>query len=166
MSAIHANQLIVQFEHAWEKLAWNVPFKTAIEGLNEQEAEWKPVESVNSIRQIVKHCLFYNERMLYRLRGLPIPERLKRETNTATFHADTDESGQAGWEAECARAIGIFEQIRAALAEATAEKLDESLGETTLGNELSLWVMHDAFHSGQIVLLRKQMGKWKSPYEA
>lgn len=165
MIATNPNQLLIQFEHAWEKLAWTVPFKTAIEGLNEKEAEWKPVDSVNSIRQIVKHCTFYNERMLHRLRGLPIPDRLKTESNAETFSADTSVTGHSDWEAERARAIELADQLRDELANVTDVKLNEVLGDSTVGSELNLWVMHDVFHAGQIVFLRKQMGNWKSPYE-
>ncbi|MFC4101696.1 DinB family protein [Paenibacillus xanthanilyticus] len=165
MSAKQAHPLLNQFEHAWEKLAWNVPFKTATEGLSEKDADWKPVETIHSIRQIMKHSSFYNERMLHRLRGLPIPDRLKSESNAETFHADAAGSGQVSWEAERARAIGLYEQLHAELRDVTDEKLNEPIGETTLGNELNLWVMHDAYHAGQIVLLRKQLGNWKSPYE-
>lgn len=55
--------LLVQI-NSWEENTWFVSLLNSIDGLTEEQANWKPNETSNSISEIVNHLIFYNQRYL------------------------------------------------------------------------------------------------------
>lgn len=138
--------LLVQRDHSWEQEGWFPPLAAALEGVGPAEAAWRPPGGGNTIWQTVNHLNYYNERLLCRLTGMPFGPELD---NDATFGEPGNPEDAVGWQAALERTRRIAQGLRTALAE--RGKADRNL---------ALWVMHDAYHTGQIVLIRKQQGTW------
>lgn len=166
MSRERAGLLLTLWAYGWDDEQWFVPLAKALEGVGAAEAAWQPAGGGNTIWQTVNHLNFYNERMLCRLTGTTAPAG--PGSNTATFSEPGDPADAAGWQATLDRTRSIAEGMRAALARLSDADLDgpwPPSGKSTVGTELARWLMHDAYHTGQIVLLRKQQGSWPAERE-
>lgn len=141
--------LLKQRELTWDKEEWFVPLAPALDGLGPVEAAWQPPGGGNTIWETLNHLNYYNHRLLCRLTKTEFgPEKAD---NDATFGPKGDPEDGPGWEATRERTRRIVEGLRQALAGAS----DADYRETHAS-----WVMHDAYHTGQIVLIRKQQGSW------
>jgi uncharacterized damage-inducible protein DinB len=159
MEASRLTVLQLLREYSWDKESWFLPLASAIEGITSEEASWRPPGGGNTIWQTLNHLNFYNARILERLKGrAPAPLSV---TNTETFGEPGDPNDAAGWQETVRRARQIAEDIREALNGITEAELDND----GLGEALTAWVMHDAYHTGQIVLLRKMQGAWLAERE-
>jgi uncharacterized damage-inducible protein DinB len=152
-----ADLLRFQRELSWEKEEWFVPLSAALEGVGAAEASWQPPGAGNTIWQMVNHINYWNEWILSYITGRPAPERI---ANEATFGAPGSAADVAGWQATLERTRRIADEIRTELAKLTDADLERPLGSRTLGEALASWMLHDAHHVGQILLIRKQQGSW------
>jgi uncharacterized damage-inducible protein DinB len=150
--------LVAQKDATWNQEEWFVPLAVALDGVGPAEAAWQPPGGGNTIWQTLNHCNYYNEQLLLRLTGQPMLPQAP--ANDATFSEPGNPDDAAGWQAALERAHRVNEGLRAALAALTEADLDAERPNGTLGQRLPLWVTHDAYHSGQIVLLRKMQGSW------
>jgi uncharacterized damage-inducible protein DinB len=130
--------------------------KNAIAGLTAEQAAWKPDGADNTIWEEVNHIIFWNERWLQRYRGLlSYPEDIE---NTGTFKSD-----EADWGATRERLFAVMEEWRAELENVTDEKLRSPVNEEyqePFFKPLAQQNIHNAYHTGQILLLRKLQGSW------
>ncbi|MBD0382424.1 DinB family protein [Paenibacillus sedimenti] len=161
MSRIQINQLLLQWDHIWDKEEWTVPVATALEGLTAKEAAWVPPGGANTIWQTLNHMNYYNERLLCRLTGTSF-DKPARSTNEGTFGHPGDPEDSEGWQAAVGQAKSIAQDLRTTLAALTDKDLERPYVSSTLGHELPIWIMHDAYHAGQIVLVRKLLGTWRT----
>ncbi|HWI52580.1 MAG TPA: DinB family protein [Symbiobacteriaceae bacterium] len=147
-------------EYSWDKVGWFVPLAEALEGLTAVEAAWQPPGGGNTIWQTVNHLNFYNEQYLARLTNQPFEAKI--ETNDDTFGAPGDPADSAGWQATLERTRRVAEGLNQFFAAASDADLDQPTGNgnRTRVEGLVAWIMHDAYHTGQIALLRKQQA-WK-----
>ncbi|WP_310550932.1 DinB family protein [Paenibacillus glufosinatiresistens] len=145
--------LLQSWDYAMDQEDWAPPLAAALQGVNEEQALWKPKgEAGNSIWETVNHLAYYKERLLRNIKGLPpLPDL---ESNTATF--TVTESGEEDWKA----AVENLKNVHAELREYIAA-LDEDGGPENKRTELLMsLVLHDSYHTGQIVLVRKLQGSW------
>lgn len=164
MSQKQIDTFLRQLDQNWDQEDWIVPLSAALEGLTPEQAAWKPAEGCSTIWQLVNHINYYNTRTLNRLRG-EAPAG-NATTNDETFGDAGDPEDTEGWKRTVREAESLYHSIRAALAGLQDEALDKALNEPgsngmTLGEFLSIWITHDGYHSGQIVLLRKLQGCWR-----
>jgi len=127
---------------------WFVPINTAVEGLTAEQANWQPPGGGHSVGQLAYHILFWNRRNLNTLRGVK-NEKFTGE-NTETF----DKFDSKQW----ADTVKQLDQVMSDL-----EKLVESADD----QQLAKWAInignictHNAYHTGQIVYVRKLQGSW------
>lgn len=145
-----ADLLRLQRTYAWDQEDWEPTLAQALDGVGPAEAAWRPAGAAgNTIWQTLNHINYYNERILAKLRGEEPPSRPEDGDNDATFGEPGDPTDAGGWEATLTRARRIAADLREALAQ---------LGEGTA--DLAVWMLHDPYHTGQIILLRKQQGSW------
>ncbi|TVX95318.1 DinB family protein [Cohnella terricola] len=152
--------LLHGWDSAYEKEAWYPPLTDSLSGITKEQALWKPQgEPANSIWENVSHLIFYKERFLKRLTGEET-EYPTGITNDDTFSIGgaTDEE----WERTLSRLKEVHLGIRAKLEEMEEERLDEKIPQTPIGIWMTDLVAHDAYHTGQIILLRKLQGSWPS----
>ncbi|WP_068785122.1 DinB family protein [Paenibacillus phocaensis] len=160
MSVRATDLLALQKDNTWEEEEWIVPLSTALAGLTAEQAVWAPPGGGNTIWQTVNHINYYNERMLSRLTGVEPGARV--ETNEETFAVGT--ADEASWTDVMAETKRIQLELREVIASLSEDELEAPYANTneSVGRELSRWMLHDAYHAGQIVLIRRQQGSWRS----
>lgn len=142
----------------WDKEEWFVPLAASLEGLTAAEAAWRPPGGGNTIWQTVNHINYYDERLLCRLTERPFGPVLP--DNDATFGEPGNPDDGTGWQEAVQRTRRVAAGLRTALDARSDADLEQPLSGSSLGEYLTAWIMHDAYHTGQIVLMRKQQGSW------
>ncbi|MEM9831946.1 MAG: DinB family protein [Bacteroidota bacterium] len=129
---------------------WYVPLGIAVEGLTAEQADWKDSVDNHSIRELLSHVAFWNERVLRVVQGEVVTDF--NGDNETTFRKFDD----LDWNLAVKKADSIQMEWQQAVERATAQQLD------SVGSEISNMCSHTAYHTGQIVYIRKQNGWWTS----
>lgn len=151
--------ILDQFSTCYDENGWFVSVRNAIDGLNVEEAAWKPNDNVNCIWETLSHLTYYNNAYLQRFKGIDFQYDV--DNNDQTF--STGEYTEEDWQADVARFDGVMTEWRRLLESADESKFSESVpnkGETTWAEIVGLINTHNAYHGGQILLLRKLQGSW------
>ena len=151
--------LLKQYDRCFNEDGWFVAVRNAIEGLTVEQAAWKPEDSVNCIWETLSHITYYNNAYLQRFKG--IDYQYDVSTNDETF--STGEYTDADWQADVARFDAIMVEWRGLIATADESKFSQpvSAENSAAWAELIANVnAHNAYHGGQILLLRKLQGSW------
>lgn len=150
--------LLHKWDICYDKEDWFPPLSEALNGLTAAEADWRPEgAAANTIRETVRHLTFYKERLLKRLSGED-PQYPDSMSNDDTFAAYGER--EETWEEEAARLEHVHKAVRAALAALSEDDLERQLTKTTIALSVTSLVVHDAYHTGQIVQIRKLQGSW------
>ena len=148
--------LIEQHNACSDEDKWFVSIKNAVAGVTVEQAAWKPDGADNSIREEVNHIIFWNERWLQRYRGeLNEPQDVE---NKGTFKA-----GETDWQETLNKLDSVMDEWREKLESITDEKLESPVNaeyQAPWRSPLAQQNIHNAYHIGQIVLLRKLQGSW------
>ena len=142
------SSLLDQLRTTHDQQDWFVPVKPAIDGVTAAQAVWKPQGGDHSIGQLANHLLFWNSQNLAKFKGVAAPK----------FDGNNDETFNAFDQAK-------WDQVRKDLDRVLTEleKLVESADEKTLQKwapTLGRIATHNAYHTGQILVLRKMQGAW------
>jgi len=127
----------------------------ALDGLDAATAAARPLAGAHSIWEIVHHLAVWNEVPRRRLDG----ERLQHLPPERDWPPVTDSSVSA-WQA----ALAALQDAHTALHARVLELADGQLDDPVVGSDPTVRGMlfgvleHDAYHAGQIVLLRKPQG--------
>jgi hypothetical protein len=129
---------------------WFVPINTAVDGLTAEQANWQPPNGGHSAGQLAYHILFWNRRNLNTFRGV----------KNDNFNGDNTETFNKFDTKQWAETVKELDQVMSDL-----EKLVQSAD----GQQLAKWAdtignicTHNAYHTGQIVYVRKLQGSWNS----
>lgn len=152
--------LLRQFTACYDTNNWFVAVRNAIEDVTFERAAWKPEGSdENCIWEILSHLTYYNYAYLQRFKGLQYEYDL--DNNDQTF--STGEYAETDWQADVARFDAVMKEWRELIAAAS----DAKFGERVSDKNAATWAeviadvnAHNAYHGGQIVLLRKLQGSW------
>ncbi|SDM52231.1 DinB superfamily protein [Fictibacillus solisalsi] len=148
--------LLNVLDTTYDKESWYAPFKDAISGITAEQASWRPPgEATKSIWENVNHLIYYKERTAARMVGREWTNNLDGDE---TFLLTERSSDEQEWKNVVERAEAAQQGLRHALSETSAEDLDKDSLEAKLLDIL----MHDAYHTGQILLIRKMQGSWPS----
>jgi len=146
--------LSTQFTATYNEENWFKPLTDVIKDLSEEEFKWKATEEEHSIRQLVIHLNFWNERYLARFKGTPMPP-VHMEERDITFD-DNDLSK----EELIKKFYDMMSDFKKALDDAPEEKFEESVA----ADRTDLWWevihninLHNAYHLGQIMLVKKKL---------
>jgi hypothetical protein len=152
--------LLHEWDFCHDKEDWFPPLAQALEGVTAEQAKWRPEgEAANTIWETVRHLIFYKERLLNRLRGEE-PQYPEGLTNDDTFASTQEEEG--AWQETAAHLAKVHHSIREVLAGLKEDDFERANPKTPLGLQVTSLIMHDAYHTGQIVLVRKLQGSWPS----
>jgi uncharacterized damage-inducible protein DinB len=135
-----------QFSAVYDQNGWFVCFNEAVKGLTEYEVEAKE-EQGNTIAELLNHLYFYNARYLSRFQGEEV-KQLPSQFNTFLSHEGMN------WHDTIQQIQKDFSCFRKAIEGSSDEKL-EKWCETLL-----TICLHNAYHIGQIVHIRKRFGSW------
>ncbi|WP_026907275.1 DinB family protein [Paucisalibacillus globulus] len=132
--------------------SWYVSFQEAVEGISEEEANWKPDKKSHSIAEIVQHLIYWNEVWQLRYEKSNVHAVEPINDNADSFLVPGDKS---------------FPELKEQLLEVLLrwQKLisKEKLESQVIGFpvEAEWWALignattHNAYHIGQITYIRK-----------
>ncbi|HZZ76378.1 MAG TPA: DinB family protein [Puia sp.] len=127
---------------------WFAPLNVAIEGITADQANWKPKNGDHSIAELANHIIFWNQENLSKFLGEPVPAF--SGNNNETFSAVTKES----WPKTVKKADSVMIAWENAIEAADDAKLEKWY--VTISHIST----HNAYHTGQIVFIRKLQGSW------
>ncbi|ANC77327.1 hypothetical protein ABE65_011140 [Fictibacillus phosphorivorans] len=147
--------LVNVLDSTFDKESWYAPLKPAIEGLTAKQASFRPPgESTKSIWENVNHLIYYKERLVANLEG----QEWTRMDGNDTFFIIKQTEDDDDWILTIDRAEKVHDKLKELLNRMSSEDLKES----GLESDLIDILLHDAYHTGQIMLLRKMQGSWPS----
>jgi uncharacterized damage-inducible protein DinB len=151
--------LLTQYDRCYNENGWFVAVRNAIEGVTAGQAAWKPEGSDNSIWESLTHITYYNNAYLQRFKG--IDYKYDVTDNDETFRSGdlSDEE----WQAEVAKLDAVMTEWRGLIEAADDTKFGQVISAENSANWAELIAnvnAHNAYHGGQILLLRKLQGIW------
>lgn len=138
---------------------WFVSIDAALDGMTSKEAAWR-WQGSNTIWQIVNHLIFWNDDVIHRLNGTVNPRTI--QNNDASFGEPGNAQDETGW----AQTVSEFHDVMQRLDDVITRMDDSELDlpyaaqSDTKRRLLSNIMMHDTYHIGQIVLMRKLQSSW------
>ncbi|SDN08513.1 DinB superfamily protein [Fictibacillus solisalsi] len=168
----------MEFDFSWDAETWFLPLESALKDLNSTDASWQPPGGGNTIWQTVNHLNYYNALLVKQINDTP-PKKEASDTKATfgdigepenskwqsilevnTFGDTGDPSDSEKWKAALAETHQICENLRQSLAKVNDSHLDKELV-----GRLARQILHNVYHIGQIVLIRKQQGSWPKERE-
>jgi len=147
--------LLSELHRSHDKAEWFTPIKAAVAGVTAEQAKWVPQNAQgklepnanHSVGMLAYHLAFWNENALAKLRG---EKRPSPDTNDETFN-DFD---AAHWDEIVQRLDRVMKNLEAEIEKMPEEKL------AMAAPTISLIATHNAYHTGQILYVRKLQGSW------
>jgi len=152
--------LLKEFDRCYNQNGWFATVRNVIDGTNADEALWKPDPSINSIWQTLEHLTFYNHAYVQRFKG--IDYQYPTGNNDETFAAGATD---AEWQAAITKFDEVMHEFRDLIDKADESKFSEPVSATNTASWSELISninTHNAYHGGQILVLRKLQGTWDS----
>lgn len=148
--------LLAQLRSTHNKAEWFVPVNTAVAGLTPEQARWiprsegpnNPAPEDHSVGMIAYHLLYWNTQALAKLKGEKVPP--PTSDNTETFN----KFDATNWPETVKK---LDENLTA------IEQLVEAADDVkiaAIANSISHISAHNAYHTGQIIMIRKLEGSW------
>ena len=141
--------LLAQLKSTHNQQDWFVPASKAVEGMTAEQASWKEGTANHSVAQLVNHLVFWNQRQLARMRGEKGTAYSGK--NDETFGGSLD---KAGWDKAVAQLDAVLTDMEKWIETADEAKLQKQY------DTIAHISAHNAYHTGQIVYIRKQQGSW------
>lgn len=141
--------LLEQLKNTHTNQEWFVPTNVAVKGLTAEQSNWKDSTDNHSIAELVSHLIFWNERVLLAYQKNTTPDF--KENNEVTFKKFTGQD----WELATKKLDSIQTTWEELVLKATDSQLNE--WSSSIANICS----HNAYHTGQIIYIRKRNGWWE-----
>lgn len=142
--------LLEQFRQTWVDQDWYVPVMKSLEGVSAKQARWKPADSSHSIGELAYHIWYWNKESLDKFNGIkPAPFS---GNNNETFTSFTEDT----W----AKTVQQLNDVMSAWA--TAIKTADDAKLKSWYSIIAHINTHTAYHTGQIMYVRKLQGVWDS----
>ena len=148
-----------QLRRIHEGPAWHGPsLREAIEGLSAEQANYRPLSGVHSIGDLTHHVAAWEGEVERRITGHA--SGMPQEGN---FPAEGTRLNADEWKALCARLDARCASMLSMLRSFDAARLSEILPTVeaepvSIRGMLNGLVQHNAYHAGQMVLLRRAQG--------
>jgi uncharacterized damage-inducible protein DinB len=147
----------------YEKKAWHGPnLRGAIRGLDLEAADWRPGPARHSIREIVVHAAYWKYAVRRRLLG---EKRGSFPLKGSNWFPRPGPETAAAWRAD----VALLDAMHRAMREAVSRLPASALATVPPGSSLSRGELiagaaaHDAYHAGQIQLLKRLHAAAKVP---
>jgi hypothetical protein len=142
--------LLEQFRDTWVDQDWFVPVMKAVDGVTAKQAAWKPADSAHSIGELAYHIWYWNREQLDKFNGRkPAPYS---GDNNETFTAFTEDA----WQKVVTQLNDVMKGWETAITTADEAKL------RAWASVIDHLNTHIAYHTGQIMYVRKLQGVWDS----
>jgi hypothetical protein len=129
---------------------WQASLIQQIEGLTLEQALWKPAPERHCIWDILLHINFWKQYAVALVRDTEKPD-----AESGNWSLAPSGGSEAQWQTELARARTVHDSVQAVATE-MGDKLFDT--EQKHSNMIRQIIMHDAYHTGQIGLLRALQG--------
>lgn len=152
--------LLKQYDTCFNENGWFVAVRNTLEGVTAEQAAWTPEGTDNSIWETLAHLTFYNE--AYRKRFQGIDYQYSTNNNDETFAAPENPTDDE-WNTEVENFDRVMREFRSLIEASDDAKFGQPVSKTNKASwaELILNInAHNAYHGGQIVLIRKLQGSW------
>ena len=156
MTQLALNEVVAQALHfGFDTSGWHPALEEATQGLSAEQAEWRPAPGRNSVRDIVRHLAHWKRAALDDFAALG-----SREAFAAYSAQDWQPSAGSSWERELSELRELSQALIARVLEQPPEHFVSAPGggRTPRLQTLLNLASHDAYHAGQIVLLRRLQG--------
>jgi hypothetical protein len=148
--------LLAQLRSTHNKAEWFVPVNTAIAGLTPEQARWipksngpnNPAPEDHSVGMLAYHLLYWNTRALNQLRGEKVPPATS--DNNETFNK-FDATNWPDTVKKLDENLTALEQLVEAADDAKIEAIATTISHISA---------HNAYHTGEIIMIRKPQGSW------
>ncbi|MGA8108302.1 MAG: DinB family protein [Acidobacteriaceae bacterium] len=140
--------LLEQLKTTHDQEDWFVPAKVAVAGLTADQAKWNPGHGGHSVGQLAYHLWYWDSRALDRFNGV----------KPGPYDGNNDETFSDFTAAQWDDLVKKLDQVQV-----DWEKAVESADDAKLAANASLVehvAMHNAYHIGQILYVRKLEGVW------
>ena len=97
-----------QFATCYDYNAWFVAVRNAIDGLNVEQAAWKPADGVNCIWETLSHLTYYNNAYLQRFKGIDYEYDVSSNDETFSTGEYTEDDWQADATTDWSSALGAL----------------------------------------------------------
>jgi hypothetical protein len=140
--------LLEELKTTHNQADWFVPVNTAVDGLTPEQANWQPPQGGHSAGQLAYHIVFWNRRNLARLRG-------EKQENFAGNNDETfDKFDAKQWTETVKQLDQVMNDLENLVLTADEAKL------AVIASTIGKISAHNAYHTGQIVYVRKLQGSW------
>jgi len=140
--------LLEQFKTTHNVEDWFVPVNIAISDLTPEQAGWADSSGNHSIAQLTNHLIFWDLQQLAKFKN----------ANAPGFNGDSKETftglDKTAWDATVKRMDSVLTAWEVAIETAPETKLQKWY------NTISHLSTHNAYHTGQIIYIRKMRGNW------
>ena len=136
----------LKYSHTDEN--WFVPTKIAITGLTVDQSNWNDSTENHSIGELVSHLTFWNEMYLKSLNG----------EDFSDFDMDNEITFKIYSEKEWKNVVTKLDSIHTELEQMTSKASENQLSERAY--DVLTMTAHNAYHTGQIIYIRKRNGWW------
>jgi uncharacterized damage-inducible protein DinB len=140
--------LLEQLKTTHNQKDWFVPVSIALAGLTPEQASWKDGKGNHSAGQLANHLLFWNQRELEKLKGTKPPSF--SGNNEETF----DRFDAKSWAATVQKLDSVLTEMEALVKQVDQKRL------ASLASDVGHIATHNAYHTGQIIYVRKEQGSW------
>jgi uncharacterized damage-inducible protein DinB len=148
--------LLSELQSTHNKAEWFTPVNTAVAGLTPEQAKWIPLNSAgkldpnanHSVGMLAYHMLFWNARALEQMKG----------EKPAAAPSNNDETFNDFDAATWTKTVHDLDAVMTALEDFVAHADDATL--TKFAPTISHISTHNAYHTGQILYVRKLQGSW------
>ena len=141
--------LLEQLKTTHNEKDWFVPVNIAVAGLTADQANWKDSTDNHSIAQLTTHLLFWNKQSLDKFKGIK-PDAFSGN-NKETFSKVDAKT----WSAITAQLDSVLIEWEKEVQAADEKKLQ------AFYSTIAHIGTHNAYHTGQILYIRKMKGWWK-----
>lgn len=140
--------LLEQLRTTHNQKDWFVPVNIAVQGISAEQASWKDKSGNHSIGQLTYHLLFWNEQAMRKLSG----------DKTASFNGSNEETfdrfDSKTWSTTVQKLDRVLTSLEKMVTDAEEAKLQ------SWASEIAHIGTHNAYHTGQIVYIRRLQGSW------
>lgn len=152
--------LIAQFNRCYAENGWFVSVRNALDGVTAEQADWSPDGADNSIWETLTHVTYYNNAYLQRFKGIEFEYEIS--TNDESFKRSAFPS-EDEWKKVVDDFDAVMKEFRDLLWSADETKFDQLVSDENPRKWSALIAdinAHNAYHAGQILLIRKLQGSW------
>ncbi|CAN5638741.1 DinB family protein [soil metagenome] len=148
-----------QFTAIYNEENWFKPFSEVLKGISDTGFNYKPSPDINSIREIVNHLFFWNERWLKTFRQESLAPFEKSNDDTFYYFNESESKDSL-----IEKLLSSMEEWKKALSECNEDIMesDRFFRKNIKPEEIDKWWetllninIHNAYHLGQILLLKK-----------